>query len=67
VGKELVIYLRSIAKQVIPADINHSRSLLEYTPCFERGFRGEREAKPTIICRALSKEASGCIFKTYLI
>ena len=63
-----LIYLRSIAKQVIPTYINHSRPLIsDDIHLFFNEVWEEREARPVLICWALSKEASGTIFITSLV
>ena len=63
-----LIYLRSIAKQVIPTYINHSRPLIpDCIPFFFNDVWEEREARPVLICWAPSKEASGTIFITSLV
>ena len=66
---KLLIYLRSIAKQVIPTYINHSRPLIPdgIHLFFWTRFWEEREARPVLICSAPSKEASGTIFITSLV
>jgi len=63
-----LIYLRSIAKEVVPTYINHSRSLIpdEIQLIFLTRFE-RREAKPIPKCWALSKEASGTSFITSLV
>jgi len=65
----LFIYLRFIAKQVIPNYINHSRPLIPdgIHLFFLNEVWEEREARPVLICRAPSKEASGTIFITTLV
>ena len=64
-----LIYLRSIAKQVIPTYINHSRPLIldGIHLFFLNEVWEEREPRPVLICWALSKEASGTIFMTSLV
>ena len=64
-----LIYLRSIAKQVIPTYNNHSRPLIPdgIHLFFFNEVWEEREARPVLICWAPSKEASGTIFITSLV
>ena len=64
-----LIYLRSIAKQVIPTYINHSRPVIldGIHLFFWTRFWEDREARPVLICWAPSKEASGTIFITSLV
>ena len=64
-----LIYLRSIAKQVIPTYINHSRPLIPdgIHLCFWTRFWEERKARPVLICWAPSKDASGTIFIMSLV
>jgi len=64
-----LIYLRSIAKQVIPTYINHFRPLIpdgSHLFFFNEVWE-EREARPVLICWALSKEASGTILIMSLV
>ena len=64
----ILIYLRSIAKQVIPIYINHSRQLFpDEISLFFNTVWEEREARPILICWALSKEASVTIFLMFLV
>ena len=68
-----LIYLRPIANQVIPTYINHSRPLISdgihhfFFSFFLNEVWEEREARPVLICWAISKEASGTIFITSLV
>ena len=64
-----LIYTRSIAKQVIPTYINHSRPLIPdgIHLFFLNEVLEEREARPVLICWAPSKEASGTIFITSFV
>jgi len=61
-----LIHLRSIAKQVSPTYVNHSRPLIPGGIHFNKVWE-EREARHILICWALSKEASGTIFITSLV
>ena len=62
----VLIHLRSISKQVISTYIKQSRPLIPdgIHLNFERGLR---EARPVLMCWALSKEASGTIFLASLV
>ena len=64
-----LIYLRSIAKQVIPTYINHSRPLISdgIHLFFLNEVWQEKGARPVLICWAPNKEASGTIFITSLV
>jgi len=64
-----LIYLRSIAKQVIPTYINHSRPLIPdgIHLYFLNEVWEEREARSVLICWAPSKEASGTIFISSMV
>ena len=64
-----LIIFKSIAKQVIPTYINHSRPLIPdgIHLFFLNKVWAEREAGPVLICWTLSKEASGTIFITSLV
>ena len=63
-----LIYLRSIAKQVILTYINHYRPLIpDDIHLFFWTRLERREARPVLICWAPSKEASGTIFITSLV